>query len=119
MHDHAQLRTDLKHWIDDERPDWKGAKDTPALLLNRRGGRLSARGAHDILGAIAAEAGIDHEFTSHALRHTFGTTLVRQGHDIVLVAELMGHARLDQTRRYSLPSQADRERAINSLPVDR
>jgi hypothetical protein len=30
----------------------------------------------------------------------------------------MGHARLDQTRRYSLPTRADRERAINSIPID-
>ncbi len=35
--------------------------------------------------------------------HTFGTHLVRQGHDLVVVAVLLGHARLDQTRRYSLP----------------
>jgi integrase/recombinase XerC len=119
VHEHAQLRTDLKLWIDDERPDWTGAANSEALLLNHRGGRISARGAHDVLGAIADEARIDDEFTSHALRHTFGTRLVRDGHDLVLVAELMGHSRLDQTRRYSLPTQADRERAINSLPVDR
>jgi integrase/recombinase XerC len=46
------------------------------------------------------------------------STSFRQGHDLVLVAELMGHKRLDQTRRYSLPTQADRERAIGSLPSD-
>jgi integrase len=80
---------------------------------------LSAPGAHDVIGAIADQAGIADDFTSHALRHTFGTTLVRDGHDLVLVAELMGHARLDQSRHYSLPTQADRERAINSLPTDR
>ncbi|MGH3538033.1 MAG: tyrosine-type recombinase/integrase [Pseudonocardiaceae bacterium] len=51
-------------------------------------------------------------------RHPFGTRLVRQGHDLVVVAELLGHARLDQTRRYSLPTQADRQRAINSLLTD-
>ena len=45
-------------------------------------------------------------------------TSFRQGHNLVLVAELMGHKRLDQTRRYSLPTQADRERAIGSLPSD-
>jgi site-specific recombinase XerD len=116
---HAGLRPDLTLWINDERPNWPGASDTSALLLNHRRGRLSARGAHDVIGAIADQAGIDDDFTSHALRHTFGTTLVRDGHDLVLVAELMGHARLDQTRRYSLPTQADRERAINSLPTDR
>ncbi|WBQ03410.1 tyrosine-type recombinase/integrase [Kribbella sp. CA-293567] len=108
---HAGLRPDLTLWINDERPTWPGAADTSALLLNHRGARLSARGAHDVIGAIANQAGIGHDFTSHALRHTFGTTLVRDGHDLVLVAELMGHARLDQTRRYSLPTQADRELA--------
>ncbi len=98
---HPQLRPDLALWINDERPAWKGSAHTSALLLNHRGARLGARGADDILGAIADEAHLTGEFTSHVLRHTFGTTLVRQGHDLVLVAELMGHKRLDQTRRYS------------------
>ena len=115
---HAQLRRELTLWINEERPDWLGAQTNPALLLNRRGGRLSARGAHDILLAVADQAGIDEDFTGHVLRHTFGTTLVRGGHDLVLVAELMGHARIETTRSYSLPDAADRERAINSLPTD-
>jgi len=88
-------------------------------MLNQKGGWLGARGADAILGAIAEEARINDEFTSHALRHTFGTRLIRQGHDIVVVAELMVHKRLDQTRRYSLPTQADRENAILSLPTGR
>jgi site-specific recombinase XerD len=114
---HPTLRDNLATWIDDERPHWPDATDNPALLLNRRGGRLSARAADQILGAIAKDAKID-EFTPHVLRHTFGTRLVRQGHDLVVVAELLGHARLDQTRRYSLPTQIDRQRAINSLLTD-
>jgi len=116
---HAGLREDLKLWLEDERSNWPGADTSPALLLNHRGERLSARGARDVLAALAEEAGIDPEFTSHVLRHTFGTTLVRDGHDLVLVAELMGHARVETTRSYSLPTAADRERAINSLPIDR
>ncbi|MEU8190822.1 tyrosine-type recombinase/integrase [Micromonospora carbonacea] len=116
---HPQLRPDLALWINDERPGWKGADRNPALLLNQRGDRLGARGADHILNAIADEARISDDFTSHALRHTFGTRLIREGHDIVIVAELMGHKRLDQTRRYSLPSHADREKAILSLLTDR
>jgi hypothetical protein len=58
----------------------------------------------DIIAAIDEDARVGDEFTSHVLRRTFGTTLVRDGHDLVLVAELMGHAR---------------QRAINSLPTDR
>jgi site-specific recombinase XerD len=100
-----------------KRPHWPSAQTNPALLLNRRGGRLSTRAADQILGAIADDAKIE-EFTPHVLRHTFGTRLVREGHDLVVVAELLGHARLDQTRCYSLPTQADRQRAINSLLTD-
>jgi site-specific recombinase XerD len=77
------------------------------LLLNRRGGRLSARGAHDILLAIAAEARLDPGFSGHVLRHTFGTRLIRDGYDLVLVAELMGHARTETTRGYALPTADD------------
>ncbi len=116
---HADLREHLALWIIDERPTWPGA-DNPALLLNQRGARLSDRGAHNILLAIAEEAGLRADFTGgHVLRHTFGTRLVREGHDLVLIAELMGHARLETTRAYSLPTDVDRQAAINSLFTDR
>ena len=80
--------------------------------------RLSAR-APPTSAAISADAGIPDDFSPHVLRHCFGTTLVRDCHDLVLVAELMGHARLETTRAYALPTAADRQRAINSLPTDR
>jgi site-specific recombinase XerD len=115
---HTELRATLVLWLD-ERPDWPAADTNPALLLNQRGGRLSARGASNILAALADDAGLEPDFTTHVLRHTFGTTLVRNGHDLVLVAELMGHRRLETTRAYTLPNAADRDRAIGSLPTDR
>ncbi len=114
---HPVLRDNLAIWINDERPAWSTATTEPALLLNRRAGRLSAKGADDILGQIAETAGID-DFTTHVLRHTFGTNLVRGGTDLVLVAELMGHARLESIRRYTRPTAADRANAIDSLPTD-
>ena len=40
------------------------------------------------------------------------------GVDLVTVAELMGHARLDATRIYTLPTKADRERALDALLTD-
>ena len=45
---HPQLRAELALWLD-ERPNWPGAGTSPALLLNRRGGRLSVRGASSII----------------------------------------------------------------------
>ena len=95
---HAQLRTDLQAWLD-ERPGWPGVGTSPALLLNRRGRRLSVRGASDIIRGIAADANLDEEhITAHIGRHTFATTLVRGGTDLVTVADMLGHARLDTVR---------------------
>jgi len=49
----------------------------------------------------------------------FATTLVRGGTDLVTVADMLGHARLDTVRLYTHPTVADRERALNLLPHDR
>ncbi len=105
-------------WLE-ERPSWPGSEATPALFLNQRGSRLSARGASDVVAALADAASPEDETTAHVLRHTFGTTLVRGGADLVLVAELMGHARLETTRAYTRPTAEDRAKALDLLPVDR
>lgn len=112
---HPTARGAVDAWVK-ERRAWPGA-DGPALFLNRRGGRLSDRSLAQLVATLGEQAVIE-ELTTHVLRHTFGTNLVRQGVDVVLVAELMGHRRLDTTRRYTLPSAADRQRAIDTLPVD-
>jgi len=114
---HAELRGAYSAWLK-TRAGWPGA-DTAALFLNRRGGRLGARGASAIFAAILDSAGLDDDGSAHVLRHTFATTLVRGGIDLVVVAEMLGHARLDQTRRYTLPTTADREKALTLLPIDR
>lgn len=79
---HSALRGTLDVWLGD-RAAWPRADDTTALFLNRRGGRLSTRGAYDALTALADAAGIavgrESDFTPHVLRHTAGTTLTR-GH---------------------------------------
>jgi hypothetical protein len=46
------------------------------------------------------------------------STSFRSGADVVLVAELAGHRRLDTTRRYSLPSEADKDAAVEAVLVD-
>lgn len=117
---HPHLCTALDEWIID-RAKWPGAAENPALFLNRRGGRLSTRGAYDVLKVIAADAnlkfGRDGDLTPHALRHTTGTNLVRDGQDIVTVAEILGHS-IETARRYSLPTEADKQAAIERLAVD-
>ncbi len=88
------------------------------MWLNQRGQRLGVKGAHDIITGIAESAGLDDDITAHVLRHTFATTLVRGGTDLVTVAELLGHARLETTRGYTRPTDEDRTRALDLLPTD-
>jgi integrase/recombinase XerC len=88
----------------------------PALFVNRKGARLSTRALDLVIRALAREA--DLTLSAHTLRHTCLTRLVRGGADVVLVAELAGHRRLETTRRYSLPSEADRQAAMEGLRVE-
>jgi integrase/recombinase XerC len=69
-----------------------------------------------VVRKVARAAGL--ELSAHVLGHTCITKLVRKGSDIVLVAELAGHRRLDTTRRYSLLSDADRQLAIDGLEIE-
>ena len=71
----------------------------------------------DIFRAIATTAGLDDPITAHIGRHTFATTLVRGGADLVTVAERLGHARLDTVRTYTRPTADDRAKALNLLPT--
>lgn len=91
--------------------------DTEAFWVSRLGKRLSARAIGHVIERLATDAGLDGT-SAHVLRHTFVTNLVRSGHDVVLVAELAGHRRLDTTRRYSLPSEADRAAAVESVLIE-
>jgi site-specific recombinase XerD len=114
----AELRPVLRAWLD-ERARWRGADSSPALFLNRRsGGRLTDRAAREIITRLGAD--LEHEaFGPHVLRHTYATQLVRGGVDPVTVAELLGHASLETTRAYTLPSEDDKAKALDALLVDR
>jgi integrase len=87
-----------------------------ALFVGSKGRRLSPRAVDMVVRNTARRAGLP--LSAHVLRHTCVTNLVRGGNDIVLVAELAGHRRLETTRRYSLPSAADRQAAMDGLEIE-
>ncbi len=90
--------------------------DQEPLFGSLKGQRLSAQAIDLAVRHLGQHA--DVETSAHTLRHICLTRLVRAGNDIVLVAELAGHARLETTRRYSLPSDADRQAAMDALTAD-
>lgn len=87
-----------------------------ALWLSRSGKRMSSRAVDLLVRRLATAAQL--ELSAHVLRHTFVNNLIRSGADVVLVAEIAGHRRLETTRRYSMPSHADKDAAVEAVLVE-
>ncbi|HXZ43021.1 MAG TPA: tyrosine recombinase XerC [Terriglobales bacterium] len=76
-------------------------KTTNALLINRRGGRLTTRSVGRIIKKIAVAKGLPPDVHPHTLRHAFGTHLLEEGADLRAIQEMLGHERLSTTQRYT------------------
>jgi integrase/recombinase XerC len=76
-------------------------RNSSALLINRRGGRLTTRSVGRIIKKIAVAKGLSPDVHPHTLRHAFGTHMLEEGADLRAIQELLGHERLATTQRYT------------------
>jgi integrase/recombinase XerC len=77
------------------------ATESPALFLNNSGARLSTQGIANVISRLRRGAGIERHITPHMLRHTVATLLLRNGADIRVVQEFLGHTSIVTTQRYT------------------
>lgn len=104
----------LDRYVSDVRLKWAGRRSGEAMFLNRYGGRLSVRSVQQIVKRHALKAGLDPEFHTHTLRHSFATHLLDGGADLRVVQELLGHASPATTQVYTHVSTAQARKVYES-----
>ena len=90
---------------------WRRRNDAEAVFLNARGGRLSRVGVFGVVKKYAARVGLEAKVSPHVLRHSCATHMLGRGADVRVVQELLGHASIATTQRYTKVSPEHLRRA--------
>ena len=96
-----QAVASLKLYFEKRTTLFHGKLVDKAVFLNKNGTRVSARAVERLIDKYLKQSGIQKKVTPHILRHTFATHLLNSGADMRGIQELLGHASLSTTQRYT------------------
>lgn len=85
------------------------------LFLNNHGKKMTRQGFFKIIKKLASEQGIKHEFSPHTLRHSFATHLLKNGADLRIIQELLGHSDIATTQVYTHVSNEELEKTFKNF----
>ena len=95
----SKAKKQLFNYLDHERP--KPTNNQEMLFLNNRNKPLTPRSVQRVCEMFRTHLNIKRKITPHKLRHSFATHLLNQGADLRIVQELLGHATLSSTEKYT------------------
>ena len=96
-----EVREALHAYLPGRRQRIKAENPTDRLFINLKGSPISVPGVRWIISKYAQRSGLGKNIRPHSLRHSFATHLVNSGCDVRVVQELLGHASISTTQRYT------------------
>ena len=105
-----RLQREALGWLEKE------GRSSGFLFLNAHGGRLTPRGISIRLKEYARKYGIDPDLVHpHAFRHLFAKNFLKKNNDIALLADLLGHSKIETTRIYLQQSSREQGKMVDEI----
>lgn len=104
----------VDHYLTHHRSQFESEKE-PALFVTNRGKRIDRKAVWKMIKEYGKKAGIIKNISPHTMRHSFATHLLDHGADLRVIQEMMGHANISSTDRYTHVSRSRLQEAFNLL----
>lgn len=108
----SETLEELQNWRERQLEDWGKTK---YVFTTRNLTLLDGKAVRQMIKTYTKKAGIDKHITTHSLRHTFASDLLRESKNIRIVQKALGHADISSTQIYTHIVDDELEEAIKSL----